>query len=98
MVLRSIFFLILGPGLLGLILFLACTQGGFAPAPNLEFVYSTEANIGGVVYAYSVNISTGALTALPGAPFTAGTNGRGIVIDPAFRYLFALSTRRTLSI
>lgn len=41
------------------------------------------------VSAYAINHNTGALTAIPGSPFAAGTNTNLVSIDPAGRFLFA---------
>jgi 6-phosphogluconolactonase (cycloisomerase 2 family) len=40
------------------------------------------------VFAYSIDLSSGALTAVPGSPFTAGQNPVAAAVDPSGRFLF----------
>jgi len=56
-----------------------------------DYLYVTEAEgSGGVVFGYSVNSSTGALTALPGSPFSTGVAqpAQGMAADPAGHFLY----------
>jgi 6-phosphogluconolactonase (cycloisomerase 2 family) len=61
--------------------------------PGGKFLYISDFNSGSV-YAYSVNLTTGALTAVSGSPFSFPShsgNGGPIAIDPAGKYLFSSS-------
>jgi 6-phosphogluconolactonase (cycloisomerase 2 family) len=40
------------------------------------------------VSAYAINTSTGALTALSGSPFAAGTEPEAIAVDPTGKFLY----------
>jgi 6-phosphogluconolactonase len=42
--------------------------------------------------AYAINATCGALTAISGSPFAAGTNPQGLGIDPAGRFLYTANT------
>ena len=50
------------------------------PAGTLAFVANSADN---TVSVYSINATTGALTAVPGSPFAAGTNPYSVAINPA---------------
>ena len=59
--------------------------------PGGKFLYISDFNSGSV-YAYSINQSTGALTAVSGSPFSFPGhlgNGGPIAIDPAGKFLFS---------
>ena len=59
--------------------------------PGGKFLYISDFNSGSV-YAYSINQSTGALTAVSGSPFSSPAhfgNGGPIAIDPAGKFLFS---------
>jgi 6-phosphogluconolactonase (cycloisomerase 2 family) len=61
------------------------------PAPitttaTAKFAYT--GNQGGSLSGYSVNTSTGALTALSGFPLTVGANPIAVAVDPQNRFLF----------
>ena len=63
---------------------------GIAIAPNGSFVYVANSGTNNVS-AYSVNIGTGALTALAGGignPFAAGTTPAGITIAPNAAFVY----------
>lgn len=71
--------------------------GGFNPRsvsvdPSGKFVYVANydvANYGSAnVSAYSINATTGALTALAGSPFTAGANPGSVTVDPSGKFLY----------
>ncbi|MBI1745554.1 MAG: beta-propeller fold lactonase family protein [Acidobacteria bacterium] len=53
--------------------------------PSGKYVY--VANLNGGVTAYTIG-GSGALTAISGSPFTAGTNPDGVVVDPSGKYLY----------
>ena len=58
--------------------------GGF-----LEVTNGSSANIS----AYSINMGTGQLTAVPGAPFpTSGTQPQGLVVDPSGKFAYVSNT------
>ena len=59
--------------------------------PGGGFLYISDFNSGSV-YAYSINQTSGALTAVPGSPFSSPAhsgNGGPIAIDPAGKFLFS---------
>jgi 6-phosphogluconolactonase len=61
--------------------------------PGGKFLYVSDFNSGSI-FAYSINQSTGALTALSGSPFVfPGHSGNGgpIAIDPAGKFLYSSS-------
>jgi 6-phosphogluconolactonase (cycloisomerase 2 family) len=61
------------------------------PAGNFLFVTNTAAN---TISAYSVNKSTGALTAVSGSPFASGGTGPvSANIDPSGSFLVTATTR-----
>ena len=51
-----------------------------------KFAYT--GNQGRTLSGYSVNISTGALTALPGFPLASGVSPTAVAVDPQSRFLF----------
>jgi 6-phosphogluconolactonase (cycloisomerase 2 family) len=65
---------------------------GIAVDPSGKFLYVTiETSWLGpstAVDAYSIDAASGALTRIPGAPFTAGANPIGAVCDPSGRFLY----------
>ena len=62
----------------------AAGAGGF-----LEVTNGSSANIS----AYSINMGTGQLTAVPGAPFpTSGTQPQGLVVDPSGKFAYVSNT------
>ncbi len=68
----------------------AVIPGGMV-ATSTNYIYVTEAEgLGGVVYGYSADTSSGALTAIPGSPFNTGVSqpGNGMATDPAGKFLF----------
>jgi 6-phosphogluconolactonase (cycloisomerase 2 family) len=61
-----------------------------AITPSDTFAYISDGVTG--VAAYSVNSSTGALTALPGAPFTAGPGPSAMAMTPNGNFLYVATT------
>jgi 6-phosphogluconolactonase len=61
--------------------------GKFLYVTNLGDPESTPA-VAGSVLAFSINASTGALTAVPGSPYTAGTNPKRIAADPSGKFVY----------
>ncbi len=56
--------------------------------PSGKFLYVAN-NTSGTVSAYSINSSTGVLTAVSGSPFlTGGTGARSVTIDPAGKFAY----------
>jgi 6-phosphogluconolactonase (cycloisomerase 2 family) len=52
-------------------------------------LYATDKSNPGNVAGYTINSSTGALTAIPGSPFAVGNSGNaGLAIDPGARFLY----------
>src|ERR1035438_7728132 len=69
----------------------ASNGSGTRPAPIIptakaKFAYT--GNQGASLSGYSVNTSTGALTALSGFPLTIGANPEVVAVDPQNRFLF----------
>lgn len=65
---------------------------GVAVTPDGRFVFVAnngefDSAINGNVAAFSVNPSSGALTAVPGSPFTAGPNPQRIAVDPSGNFV-----------
>ena len=58
-------------------------------SPDQRFVYSSDQNAN-TIRAFGVNAATGALTAVAGSPFAAGSNVRGLGILPGGRFLVAV--------
>jgi len=70
---------------------LGATKPQFAAfTPAETFAYISDGVTG--VSAYSVNSSTGALTALPGAPFTAGPGPSAMAMTPNGKFLYVATT------
>ncbi len=70
---------------------LGATRAQFvAITPADTFAYISDGVSG--VAAYSVNSSTGALTVLPGAPFTAGTGPAAMAMTPNGKFLYVATT------
>jgi len=65
-----------------------------APAPPSPIITTAKAKFaytgdqGASLSGYSVNTSTGAMTALSGFPFTVGVNPTVVAVDPQNRFLF----------
>ena len=55
--------------------------------PLGKFVYTANVNAN-TVSAYSVDLSTGAVTPVLGSPFAAGSNPFSVTVDPSGRFLF----------
>src|SRR5208282_215596 len=69
------------------------TQGGavsVAITPNDMFAYITDGVSG--VAAYSINATTGSLTALPNSPYAAGAGTSATVITPNGTYLYVAAS------
>ncbi len=62
---------------------------GFAIHPSGKFLYATTGLAANGILAWSVNPTTGALTALPGSPFAPGTALFGGTFDPAGKFFYA---------
>jgi 6-phosphogluconolactonase len=58
--------------------------------PNRQYAYA--ADTAGNISAFSVNSTTGSLTALPSSPFSVGTNLTSIAIDPTGSFLYAIDS------
>jgi 6-phosphogluconolactonase len=61
-----------------------------AITPSETFAYISDGVTG--VAGYSVNATTGALTALPGAPFTAGPGASAMAMTPNGKFLYVATT------
>jgi uncharacterized repeat protein (TIGR01451 family) len=71
---------------------------GLPPGPNVmvvhpsgKFLYAANAQPrAGYILAYSIDVGTGALTPIPGSPYSAGPLfPRAVTIDPTGKFLFA---------
>lgn len=66
------------------------TGGSGSTAAAHEFIY--VANGEGSISAYGIDSSTGALTTVPGSPFsTAGNDTRAIAVDPNGKFAYAVN-------
>jgi 6-phosphogluconolactonase len=73
----------------------AGTNAGGIPAfsPSGNFLYVVDQNTtGGGVFGYSINATTGALTAIPGSPFAAGSDPTWISFTPNGNFAYASNT------
>lgn len=64
---------------------------GLAVHPNGNFLYIAMAGNGATgtqVVGQMINTTTGALSPIPGSPFTVGNQPTGVTIDPAGKFLF----------
>jgi 6-phosphogluconolactonase len=64
-----------------------------AVSPNGQFAYVTNGSDGdqgivGSVSAYTINAMTGALTPVPGSPFTAGLGPRSVAVSPDGQFAY----------
>jgi len=69
--------------------------GRLAIDPSGKYLY---VGLGGTaaandfVAAFSINSSTGALTAVPGSPFSAGNGSFSVAVDPSGKYVYTANT------
>ena len=63
------------------------TQPFLAKPAGPEFVYVANANSGNVS-GYTIDATTGALTAISGSPFAAGTNPQSVTVDPTGKFAY----------
>ncbi len=64
---------------------------GFEFQPSGNFLYASTGTAANGLLAWSVDSTTGALTALPESPFAAGTPLAGVMIDLSGKFLYALN-------
>jgi 6-phosphogluconolactonase (cycloisomerase 2 family) len=62
---------------------------GFAIHPSGKFLYATTGLAANGILGWSVDPSTGALTALPGSPFQPGAVSFGGTFDPGGKFFYA---------
>jgi uncharacterized protein (TIGR03437 family) len=65
---------------------------GITVDPTGKFVYVTggyNSYMSFGIWAYTADLSSGALTAVPGSPFPVGSRPEGIVVDPTGKFLYA---------
>ena len=67
---------------------LAIAAGNNAVEFRSQFVYTAN-TMSNDLSAYAIDSATGALTAVTGAPFAAGSGPIGVTIDPLNRYVYA---------
>ncbi len=66
---------------------MAMTRGTAAVVYTPKFAYVAN-NGSASVSAYTINATTGALTAVAGSPFAAGTNPRSVSVDPSGKFAY----------
>ena len=59
-------------------------------ATGARFLYSAN-NGDGTISAYTINLSTGALTVMGGSPYAAGTQPYELKVDPSGKFLYAVN-------
>jgi 6-phosphogluconolactonase len=72
----------------------ALYTGAFATDPTGKFLYgavgpSNNGGAPGILVGYSINLTTGALTPVPGSPYTVGDLATGVSIDPSGKFLYS---------
>lgn len=64
--------------------------------PSGKFAYVTNlcssASCSGNVFAYTIDGSTGSLSAVPGSPFAAGNSPRSVAVDPSGRFAYVANS------
>jgi 6-phosphogluconolactonase (cycloisomerase 2 family) len=58
------------------------------PTGKFAYAANTGTSSGGNVSAYTIDATTGALTAVKGSPFSAGTEPSGVAIDPTGKFAY----------
>jgi 6-phosphogluconolactonase (cycloisomerase 2 family) len=58
--------------------------------PTGKFAYVTDGSLS--VFGFTINASTGVLTAVPGSPFAVGTAPVSVTVDPSGRFVYVAST------
>jgi 6-phosphogluconolactonase (cycloisomerase 2 family) len=67
-------------------------------APSGKFLYVVDDNSPGKVYAFSIDQSSGTLTAVSGSPFAAGNGSQSLAFDATGAYLYVANlTDNTIS-
>jgi 6-phosphogluconolactonase (cycloisomerase 2 family) len=62
---------------------------GFAIHPTGKFMYASSGTAANGVLAWSIDSTSGALTALAASPFAAGTTTFGVTISPSGKFLYS---------
>jgi 6-phosphogluconolactonase len=57
--------------------------------PSGHFLYVTNNQAGGHVFAFTIDPGTGALAMIAGSPFSAGDNPDSVIVDPSGRFVYA---------
>ena len=65
------------------------------PSGKFLYVASHAVASGGNIFAFTIAAGTGALTAIAGSPFTAGTGPQCVATDPAGKYLYVANYGNT---
>jgi 6-phosphogluconolactonase len=58
------------------------------PTGKFAYAANTGTSSGGDISAYTINSTTGALTAVKGSPFSAGVEPSGVAIDPTGKFAY----------
>jgi 6-phosphogluconolactonase len=76
---------------LGSILYMSLSGGAALRAQSVGFVYVASPGQPGNVSAYTIDVTTGALTPVPGSPFPAGLNSRSVAVDPTGHFAYVVN-------
>src|SRR4030042_413561 len=71
-----------------LILMVLCCCTHPPVTPSIAYYVFTANQISNDVSAYSLDISTGALTPVSGSPYLVGTHPRSVAVDPSGKHLY----------
>jgi YD repeat-containing protein len=63
-------------------------SGNLALDPSQSYLYFSVPSAAGNLFAFSVNPASGALTQIPGSPYTAGTSRGPVVAEPSDRFVY----------
>jgi DNA-binding beta-propeller fold protein YncE len=90
----------LGLGLLA-VFFAACSSGGNGnntPPPTVYNYYAYLVNSDwNTISGYTINTTTGALTAVTGSPFAAGSVPSSVAVDPSGKFAYVTNGDDTIS-
>jgi len=81
------------PALIGIVVLSAFGLPLAAQTSRPIYLYSLvdQGAPNGALHVFSVNASTGALTEVPGSPFTAGLDPANLVVDPSGRFVYVIN-------
>jgi len=73
------------------LVFAACGAGDENPPPYKTYSYVTN-NYSGSVSAFAIDAVTGALAAVAGSPFKAGSDSVGVAVDPSGKFAYVANS------